>query len=223
MSDEPVEPTEPLLGVMHAPGWRIWRVELADGCVTLLSLFGDERWPPGRAIEAACRRDHRPPAWGCTCGIYALKAWDPWAARSMLFYRPRARVVAVGRVSLGGGIVEAVKGFRAEHAYPYDVIVLDRTDHMRPRGREISRSSFGIATRSTRWPVMPTRGSDMPAPRVCRAAQTSIPSAASASRAASCSAAFFEEPVPVPSWSPSTFAAQVKVRSCGGPSTSSTT
>ena len=41
---------------------------------------------------------------------------------------------------------------------------------------------------------------------------------ASASRAASCSAAFFEPPSPTPNCSPSTSAAHVKWRSCGGPS-----
>jgi hypothetical protein len=43
-----------------------------------------------------------------------------------------------------------------------------------------------------------------------------------ACRAASCSAAFFERPVPRPTCSPSIVAAQVKCRSCGGPSTSTT-
>src|SRR5215210_4355871 len=54
------------------------------------------------------------------------------------------------------------------------------------------------------------------------AAETFTPSFASASLAASCSAAFFDSPVPTPSCSPSITAAQVKRRSCGGPSTSST-
>src|SRR5678816_4855377 len=44
----------------------------------------------------------------------------------------------------------------------------------------------------------------------------------SASRAASCSAAFLERPLPTPTSLPSIIAAQVKRRSCGGPLTSST-
>src|SRR6185437_263747 len=48
------------------------------------------------------------------------------------------------------------------------------------------------------------------------------PRRSSASRAASCSAAFFERPRPTPTSSPSITAAQVKRRSCGGPCTSST-
>src|SRR5215203_6203162 len=43
-----------------------------------------------------------------------------------------------------------------------------------------------------------------------------------ASRAAACSASFFERPVPTPASSPSITAAQVNVRSCGGPATSRT-
>src|SRR2546426_555883 len=53
-------------------------------------------------------------------------------------------------------------------------------------------------------------------------ASASIPSFASAWRAASCSAAFFDRPLPTPTCSPSIVAAQVKLRSCGGPSTSTT-
>ena len=45
------------------------------------------------------------------------------------------------------------------------------------------------------------------------------PSAARAWAAASCSAAFFVEPLPTPSCSPSISAAQTNRRSCGGPST----
>src|SRR6476619_4232544 len=47
-------------------------------------------------------------------------------------------------------------------------------------------------------------------------------SRSSACCAAACSAAFFERPVPTPASWPSTTAAQRKVRSCGGPSTSRT-
>lgn len=47
-------------------------------------------------------------------------------------------------------------------------------------------------------------------------------SRSSACLAASCSAAFFELPAPVPASAPSMTAAHVKRRSCGGPSTSST-
>ena len=50
----------------------------------------------------------------------------------------------------------------------------------------------------------------------------STPSASSAWRAASCSAAFFVEPRPIPSCAPAMCAAHTKRRSCGGPSTSST-
>ncbi len=48
------------------------------------------------------------------------------------------------------------------------------------------------------------------------------PSASSACRAASCSAAFLVVPRPIPSCVPATCAAQTNCRSCGGPSTSST-
>ena len=54
------------------------------------------------------------------------------------------------------------------------------------------------------------------------AAETSTPSFARASLAASCSAAFFDSPWPTPNCSPSMTAADVKRRSWGGPSTSST-
>ncbi len=61
-----------------------------------------------------------------------------------------------------------------------------------------------------------------PARGRCQAAGGWTPSAASAPAAASCSAAFFVVPLPVPSCSPSISAAHTNRRSCGGPSTSST-
>src|SRR5262249_35293367 len=51
---------------------------------------------------------------------------------------------------------------------------------------------------------------------------SSIPNATSACFAASCSADFFDSPLPTPTWSPSMTAEQVNRRSWGGPSTSST-
>jgi hypothetical protein len=53
-------------------------------------------------------------------------------------------------------------------------------------------------------------------------ASVSRPRLSRACRAASCSADFFERPVPTPTCSPSIAAAHVNWRSCGGPSTSRT-
>jgi hypothetical protein len=105
--------------------WRVWRVVERRREVFLQSLFRDDRWPVGAALEASCRpadeavfvRDHRPPEGACTCGIYAteLKFID----LGLLSHLNAAigRLV-IGRVSLWGHVVEAESGWRSERAYP---------------------------------------------------------------------------------------------------------
>jgi hypothetical protein len=101
-------------------GLRAWAVTGKPGAEELVGAYAAVPWPPGRWLEATCRkgRGHAAPGHGCTCGIYALHP-RPRAARRVLAVR--------GRI---GGIVEATgavevheEGFRAERARPYALMV----------------------------------------------------------------------------------------------------
>jgi hypothetical protein len=90
---------------------------------------------------------------------------------------------------------------------------------------ELAPVPRGVATSATANAARPASARAAPGILPMRATYRSggtEPSDASASRAASCSAAFFEAPVPTPACTPSMIAAHVNERSCGGPSTSST-
>ena len=74
------------------------------------------------------RADHGAPVPGHGCGIYAFRRREDAEA---LLHRlgpvgPAGGrlAAAIGRVSLWGRTIENTGGWRAEFAYPYDVVVL---------------------------------------------------------------------------------------------------
>jgi hypothetical protein len=100
-----------------AVGWRVWRV----GPDRLLrSVVYDEVWPAGTPVRAQCRKlggRHAAPDPRCECGLHAAKDVADW-----VHYLGRADRV-FGRVALFGAIVEGARGFRAEAAYPLELVV----------------------------------------------------------------------------------------------------
>ena len=111
--------TEPLVG------WRLWHVDRHNG---LASWSEGARWPARERLEARCRRIlgrcAEAPGRGHACGIYALRSRE--LAESLLRELPLPVVgtVAIGRVSLWGRVIENVDGWRAQFAYPYDVVLV---------------------------------------------------------------------------------------------------
>jgi hypothetical protein len=121
---------EPILG------WRIWHVDPGSGAVRLRSWTHSAVWPAGRRMEAQCRSllsvvlpawGHAAPRKGHSCGIYALRDRDP--AEAMLHEIGEAGPAssrlpaALGRVSLWGRVMENTGGWRAQFAYPYDLVL----------------------------------------------------------------------------------------------------
>lgn len=113
-------------------GWRAWQV--VDG--RLYSTVFGTLWPERARLEARCglggrsspgglRGVHEAPFRGCDCGIYALKSQ---AAALHLAQISQAALVAVGRVSLWGRIVETEHGYRGQYAYIYDLSLLGGSD-----------------------------------------------------------------------------------------------
>ena len=98
-------------------------------------MWGDE-WAPRTRFAASCERaaaafwrtdpvhePHRAPDAGCECGVYAFKRRED-AELLACEKTGGGSVLALGRVSLWGRVVETERGFRAEFAYPYDLEVL---------------------------------------------------------------------------------------------------
>jgi hypothetical protein len=101
--------------------WRIWRV--GAGGTLESPIYGDE-WPALDAFAADCPQHPRPEL-ECGCGVYAVATreqaveWAEWA-RSALPYP-----IVLGRVQLWGRVFPHLIGYRAEHAYPYELELLE--------------------------------------------------------------------------------------------------
>ncbi len=101
-------------------GHRVWNWHANE----LRSLNG-AAWLPGRALTARClitdhefpADDHKPPAEGCSCGIYATKncQYSQQIIRVEGFVR--------GEVYLWGKVVEHDLGYRAQFAYPKSLVL----------------------------------------------------------------------------------------------------
>lgn len=110
---------EPLLG------WRLWHVDRNHG---LRSWSQSAWWPERERLEARCRRlvgrCGAAPRRGHACGIYALRTRE--LAESLLkeLPLPVTGTIALGSVSLWGRVIENVHGWRAQFAYPYDLLLL---------------------------------------------------------------------------------------------------
>ncbi len=119
--------------------YRAWDVH-ENGL--LVGQAHGEPWPPYQAFVARCGHASQhhvikgqwiaPPAWGCECGIYALRTYEAAEARArpsngfvLTFgFRPltgaESRQVW-GSVKLWGRVIEHAGGFRAEFAYPSEL------------------------------------------------------------------------------------------------------
>jgi len=105
-------------------GHRVWRW----GTTGLQSLNG-ERWLPNRPIEARCRiapadrhmrvveSANEVPDRHCTCGVYAAKSIEHLRQLGYAGYG------AGGEVYLWGTVVEHTLGWRAQFAYPKNLVL----------------------------------------------------------------------------------------------------
>jgi hypothetical protein len=138
----------------------------------LLSAHHPLRWAPGWPAEATCAAAHSPPAASCRCGLYAARDPDlalaylpPHIKETLLARQPEILgydvVMAIGRVSLWGRVIEAEWGWRAERGYPSELYLPARVTHYRCRGRRVSildgealaatlGELYGVPVRTTR-------------------------------------------------------------------------
>ena len=104
------------LSVEPVLGWRVWRLERRDDCLTLLAVMRSDEWPAREAARARCHAHPGTPApsGSCSCGLYAATSPEALAA-SQVF---TAATSVVGAVAMWGTVVEHARGARAEISYP---------------------------------------------------------------------------------------------------------
>lgn len=132
-------------------GWRMWKVVERDGRALLRSLFFDVTWDYRTPFSATCKHrrfslrrpwrrqptGHSAPDETCSCGIHA--AFDPTTVMPYFDRAAEATLCcAIGRVALWGDVVECETGYRAEHAYPTHLYLLDVDS-----GSGLTRLDFG--------------------------------------------------------------------------------
>jgi hypothetical protein len=117
--------------------WRAWRIlqfETLSGETSYrlcaVGLRGIPKvWEPRKATAAVCSRyssNHEAPWPEHDCGLYGFRSrretesrLESWAETQ----RGEKAGWALGRVSMWGRIVECERGWRAQYAYPYDLLV----------------------------------------------------------------------------------------------------
>jgi hypothetical protein len=122
-------------------GWRLWHVRAHDETYRLESFTWHHiAWPARERLAAQCaiHGDDAPVA-AHECGIYAFTTrqlaedllrrytgvphrYGPQASEAPP--RRRGRPIALGRVSLWGRVLARERGFRAQFAYPYDLVLI---------------------------------------------------------------------------------------------------
>ncbi|MGC1647738.1 MAG: hypothetical protein WA741_18100, partial [Candidatus Sulfotelmatobacter sp.] len=109
-------------------GYRVWTWD-----TTGLKSLCAKRWHPGQALEARCKASavvgtiagrtvkandiHDAPEENCTCGVYAAKTFDHFRRGGYERYGIH------GEVYLWGKVVEHELGYRAQFAYPRNLVI----------------------------------------------------------------------------------------------------
>jgi hypothetical protein len=140
-------------------GWRAWTVVETPAGLRLGSVLHDLVWPLGRAVVAECRLGEDPfaapvpshpvPGAVCNCGFHAARD----AADALSYARGRDEPGTVcrilGEVTLWGHVLQTESGWRASHAYPARLYVLDEELAVALTGYGVDISSAECGLRSS--------------------------------------------------------------------------
>jgi hypothetical protein len=107
--------------------WRTWRIDASDGRFRLSSVGAPVLWRTDAPLEARCLRAgwrrlgrrHLVPHVGCACGVQGAAELEAALAEAAADPAPRV----LGRVALWGRVAICERGWRASHAYPWDIVV----------------------------------------------------------------------------------------------------
>jgi hypothetical protein len=125
--------SDPLyFGLEPILAWRAWVLDTSGSRPELSSIVYRTPWPAREPLRSTCEAGGclaaRWPAHRHTCGIHAFKeragAEDFPSSWERLRFGPAAHdEYVIGRVSLWGHVVEHEAGYRAELAYPYELVL----------------------------------------------------------------------------------------------------
>jgi len=112
--------------------WRFWDLGGSEDRLLLRSPFRSTTWPIGEPLHAECLglnlpgrgpgRKHDAPGDDCRCGVYGATYRELRAFLRTSLVRPSSLPV-LGRVQLWGRLVGNEFGWRAEWAYPEQLLV----------------------------------------------------------------------------------------------------
>lgn len=105
-------------------GWRYWQLSRAGRLRSVTQKWIE--WPVGAPLVASCLEvGHPAPAERCNCGIHASADLETLRQHGLCLV-PDVGVV-VGRVTLGGRVLDDGGGWRAERAKPATLSVVVET------------------------------------------------------------------------------------------------
>jgi hypothetical protein len=122
--------------------WRAWKIVEDEGGVALSSIIYEAIWPYRRALVSGCKGGGclaaRWPMLEHSCGIHAVKSAAeavrfPLSWEGLRFSAPQvSEEYVIGKVSLWGQVTEHERGFRAERAYPYELVLAPSQARLAP-------------------------------------------------------------------------------------------
>jgi hypothetical protein len=121
-------------------GWRVWRVAEANTGGPLMSTFMTSVWPPGAAMKACCGSDTT----GLRHGIHAFASRE--LAEEYFHAQSRGRTTphVYGEVALWGRVIVHEQGYRAQFAYPRNLLVPRRYAGHRSEIVRDLRRAYGV-------------------------------------------------------------------------------
>lgn len=125
-----MQPTPDMMQIIT--GWRAWGVGEQNGEWRLKALGTSYIWEPKKQVDAVCNKTspspfeiHKPrhpaPYFECECGVWAFKDME----RLLAALEKYSEVKVLGTVALWGRVIETENGYRAQHAYPSELWLMN--------------------------------------------------------------------------------------------------
>jgi len=123
-------------------GWRYWQVSPRRRLRSVAQRHVE--WQPGRPVNAICLTGGHPaPSVNCSCGVSAASDLETLRQHGLCVL-PGGLVV--GEVDLWGRVVDEPYGYRAQHALPASLAIVEGTvDEDEQESLEQALRAYGVA------------------------------------------------------------------------------